>query len=276
MKRKKNPLIIFSGLGIIVLFCLLCFSLPMAGLRSDWVLQVQSASFESASVFHQVGLNLKVPSDADTGDGRWCDHIKLYHCGENFPHQGSGELSILYNFGAFDNGRSAFYNPDADTFNAHYGVYAIHQSDGIFGFKDGNIDVKAITDLVSFDQLKLVMTSLGCPKSLKQFHSQITGIQPGPAMAGFNNWIQIDATIQTNSPQYQAHDFELGTLQYGQPPKNYSGPDFPVVAMVGRLYLRYDESYQVTVIYFVIGKNMTMVEETSAQYLMPIEWLPTK
>lgn len=236
------------------------------------MLQVQGASFESASVFHQTGLKLRVPTLTDSDNGRWCEHMKLFHCGENFPHKGSGELSILYNFGAFENGRSAFYNPDADTFNAHYGVYAIHQTSGSFGFKDGNVDTKAITDLVSFDQLQLVMTSLGCPKTLKQFHSQVIGIQPSPAMAGFNDWVQIDAMIQTNSPQYQAHDFELGTLQYGQPPENYSGPDFPVVPMVGRLYLRYDETRQITVIYFVIGKNETIVDETSEHYLMPIEW----
>ncbi|MBU4439261.1 MAG: hypothetical protein KJ779_06835 [Firmicutes bacterium] len=274
MKRKKFIISIMTGIFVILLVSLLCFSLPLAGLRSDWVLQVQGASFETASVFHQSGLALAVPTSAQTGDNRWCDHMKLYHCGENFPHQGAGELSILYNFGAFNDGHSAFYNPESATFNAHYGVYAIHQTDRIFGYQNAAVDVQAITDLVSFDQLELVMTSLGCPSSRKLFRSQITDIQPGPEMAGFTDWIQIDATIQTNSPLYREQNFQLGTLQYGRPPANYVGPDFPMTPMVGRLYLRYDQPRQLTVIYFVIGKDAAVVEQTCADYLKPIKWLP--
>lgn len=272
MKRKEFIIGIIAGLIVIVLFYLLCFSLPLAGLRSDWILQAQSASFETASVFHQTGLALTVPTSAQTGDGRWCDHMKLYHCGENFPHRGSGELSILYNFGVFEDGRSTFYNPQADTFNAHYGVYAIHQSDRIFGYQNGSVDVQAITNLVAFDQLELVLTSLGCPASLKHFDAQITGIQPGPEIAGFTDWIQIDATIHTNAPLYQEQNFQLGTLQYGRPPADYSGPDFPVVPMLGRLYLRYDQPRQLTVIYFVIGKDAPLIEQTCADYLLQIVW----
>lgn len=273
MKRKKFIIGIMAGLFVIILVTLLCFSLPLAGLRSDWVLQAQSASFETASVFHQAGVELVIPTSAQTGDDRWCNRMKLFHSGENFPHRGSGELSILYNFGAFANGRSAFYNPDAATFNAHYGVYAIHQTDGVFGYRDGAVDVKAITDLVAFDQLELVMTSLGCPAALKHFDAQITGIQPGPEIAGFTDWIQIDATIQTNAPLYREQNFQLGTLQYGRPPADYSGPDFPVVPMLGRLYLRYDQPRQITVIYFVIGKDENLIEQTCQDYLKPIKWL---
>jgi hypothetical protein len=202
--------------------------------------------------------------------------MKLFHSGDDFPHRGTGELSILYNFGAFDGSRSNFYNPDADTFNAHYGVYAIHQTDRVFGNQNGAVDVNTVTDLVAFDQLDLVMTSLGCPTDLKHFDAQITAIQPGPAMAGFSDWVQIDATILTNAPLYREQGFQLGTLQYGRPPDNYTGPDFPVVPMLGRLYLRYDQPRQITVIYFVIAKNETIVEQTSTDYLQPIAWLPTK
>lgn len=276
MNKKKSIIGIISALGGLVLVALLCFSLPLAGLRSDWILQAQGASFETTSVFHQAGLALAVPTSAQTGDNRWCDHMKLFHCGENFPHRGAGELSILYNFGAFKDGRSAFYNPESDTFNAHYGVYAIHQSDRIFGYQNGAVDVDAITDLVAFDQLELVLTSLGCPASLKHFDAQITGVQPGPEMAGFTDWVQIDANIQTNAPLYQEQSFQLGTLQYGRPPANYADSDFPVVPMLGRLYLRYDQPRQITVIYFVIVKDARLIEQTCADYLKPIIWLPVE
>ena len=271
MQRKKLlPLIV--AVTVAALCYLVCFGQPLAGLRSDAVLRVQSASFETISVFHQAGLKLTVPTSAQTGDGRWSPRMKLFHSGEDFPHTGSGELSILYNFGAFASGRSAFYDPAADTFNAHYGVYAIQQREGIFGYHDGAVDVNAITDLVAFDQLDLVLASLGCPAAQKHFSAQITEIQPGPAMAGFSDWIQIDASILTNAPLFKEQGFQLGTLQYGRPPADYNGPDFPLTPMVGRLYLRYDQTRQLTVIYFVIGKDAALVDQTSADYLWPIVW----
>lgn len=276
MKRKKQLAGLTGGLIVVLCLYLLGFSPTLAGLRSDLVLRAQGASFATASVFHQAGLEMAVPTSAQTGDGRWSNQMKLFHSGENFPHTGAGQLSILYNFGAFTDGRSAFYNPDAATFNAHYGVYAIHQPNGAFGYRNGAVDLKAITDLVAFDQLELVMTSLGCPAALKHFDAQITAIQPGPTMAGFNDWLQLDAIIQTNAPLYQEQGFQLGTLQYGRPPDHYAGPDFPVVLMVGRLYLRYDQPRQLTVIYFVIGKDTEVVNETSKTYLLPIEWRATQ
>lgn len=272
MIPQRRKIILAGGLLLGLLVYLICFSPTLAGLRSDWVLRAQGASFENNSVFYQTGLKLTVPTSAQTGDNRWSDTMKLFHCGENFPHNGAGQLSILYNFGAFANGRSGFYHPDSATFNAHYGVYAIHQTDGVFGYHNGMVDVDAITALVAFDQQDLVLTSLGCPAELKHFSADITSLQPGPAMAGFSDWVQLDAVIQTNAPLYREQGFRAGTLQYGRPPADYDGPDFPVVPMIGRLYLRHDPARQITVIYFVIAKNAALVEETSTAYLLPIVW----
>lgn len=272
MKPTLKITVLTGSLLVLLSVYLLAFAPALAALRSDLVLRAQAASFTGQSVFAQNNLTLNVPTSAQTGDGRWDDTMKLFHCGDKFPHQGPGELSILYNFGAFDDGRSGFYNPEAATFNAHYGVYAISQTAGAFGYRNGVPNGEAITDLVAFDQLDLVLTSLGCPPSQRRFDAQITGIKPGPVMAGFSDWIQLDATILTNAPLYQEQGFRLGTLQYGPPPPDYPGPDFPVVPMLGRLYLRYDPTRHLTVIYFVIAKDAGLVEETSIHYLQPIRW----
>lgn len=272
MKATKKIRLLTGLLLVLLSLYLLAFVPALAARRSDLVLRAQTASFASQSVFAQSNLKLTVPTSAQTGDGRWTNTIKLFHCGDNFPHRGPGELSILYNFGAFDGGRSDFYTPEAATFNAHYGVYAISQTKDPFGYRNGVADGDAITGLVAFDQLELVLASLGCPPAQHRFDAQITGIKPGPTMAGFNDWTQIDATILTNAPLYQEQGFQRGTLQYGPPPPDYSGPDFPVIPMLGRLYLRYDPARQLTVIYFVIAKDAATVETTSQTYLQPIAW----
>ncbi|HAZ05873.1 MAG TPA: hypothetical protein DCY58_05945 [Acetobacterium sp.] len=116
------------------------------------------------------------------------------------------------------------------------------------------------------------MTALGCPPSRQQFDSTHINIQPGPEMAGYQDWIQVDAAILTNAPLFHFQGLHTGMLQYGSPPASYNGADFPEVPMVGRIYLRYDNTRQVTVIYFVMAKDLSLVEETSTTYLQPITW----
>lgn len=258
---------------IILILAFILFSSSFAGLRSDLALQIQGQSFKEESVFNQVGLQLDIPTSKDYNKSGWCRNMKLYHPGDNFPHDEiTGEMSILYNFGHFENGHSTFYDPNSDYFNAHYGVYAIQLEKGIFGWENEKLNVEAITNVVAFDQLELVMASLGCPTSRRHFDYQITDIKEGPAMAGFSDWIQINALINTNSPLHHMTKNRLGYVQYGAPSKDYDGEDFPVVSMLGRLYLRYDKPHNVTVIYFVIGKTQELIDQTSKDYLIPIQW----
>lgn len=256
-----------------VAFVFILVSPSAAGLKSDLILQLQGKTYQANSVFNQVGLALEIPTSKDVKESGWTSHMKLYHPGQNFPHDGgNGEMSIIYNFGQFENGCSTFYDPDSDYFNAHYGVYAIHLEQGIFGWKNGQLDVEAIKRIVMFDQLDLVMASLGCPVLQRTFECEITDIKDGPVMAGFSDWIQMDASIKTNSPLHHQTGNHLGYIQYGEPPKNYQGEDFPVISTRGRLYLRYDETRKVTIIYFVIGATQAFIDQTSEDYLMPIQW----
>lgn len=267
----KMKAMVLSFVVLILFF--IVFSPGVSGLRSEAALQIQTYFFREKSVFNQVGLDLDVPTGRDYSGSGWCRNIKLFHPGNNFPHNdGKGEMSILYNFGDFEKERSTFYDPNSDYFNAHYGVYAIRLEQGVWGWENGKLNVEALADIIAFDQLDLVMASLGCPPSDRSFEYQITEIKEGPEMAGFSDWIQMDGLIQTNSPLHQKTENRLGYIQYGEPPKHYKGEDFPAVSMLGRLYLRYDQRHDVTVIYFVIGKTREFIDQTSKNYLMPIQW----
>lgn len=274
MKRKAmRTKIVVVTLVLLLVFIFIIISPGVAGIRSDLILQIQSQTFQDESVFNQVGLALEIPTSKACGKSGWCSHIKLYHPGENFRHDGAkGDMSILYNFGSFEKGQSTFYDSDSDYFNAHYGVYAIQLDQGVFGWKNGQLDVEAIKSIVKFDQLDLVMASLGCSVTDRFFECEITEIKEGPPMAGFSDWVQIDALIKTNSPLHQKTENRLGYLQYGEPPEDYEGEDFPVISTKGRLYLRFDEVHKITIIYFVIGETQEFIDETSQDYLMPIQW----
>ena len=271
--KKKVLIVVLIVFTIAVMVDILLFSSSAAGLRSDLALEIQGVSFIGESVFDQVGLQLDIPTARDYCGSGWCKNMKLFDSGDVFPHHGDGgEMSILYNFGRFQNGCATFYDPDSDYFNAHYGVYAIRLENDIFGWENGKLDVAKIVKIVAFDQEDLVMASLGCPRSKCHFDYEITSIKENVSMSGFSDWTQIDAIIDTNSPLHHKTKNLIGYLQYGEPPKDYVGEDFPVVAMKGRLYLRYDETRETTVIYFVIGKSQELIDQTSADYLMPIRW----
>lgn len=269
MKQKKIALI----LGIV--FLILFFFLPdFAQTRSDLALAIQRQLFARKSVFYTKALDLKIPTDSKSQDQAWCDKMKLYHPkGAFFDGDPKGEMSILYNFGNFQNGRSIFYDSQSDYFNAHYGVYAVALKGQRFGWlSDGNIDEQALKDLVAFDYLDLVMNSLGCPPAKGFFKSVIIDIKENQELSGFSDWVEIDALIQANAPLHQKKEIRLGYLQYGSPPPNYQGDDFPVVKMHGKLFMRYDQERELTVIYFVMARTEKMIEETSDDYLKTIDY----
>ncbi len=266
-----------KGIGVfwaMVSLMVFLFLPGFAQSRSDLALSIQRKSFEEESVFYQNDLDFKIPTGDPKKAGGWCDKMKLYHPGGGFfTGENKGQMSILYNFGQFNKGRSTFYDATSDYFNAHYGVYAIKVEDQHFAWKeDGSIDEEQIIKLVVFDHLDLVMDSLGCPRSKRFFESDITAINDKQVLSGFSDWLEISAIIETNAPLHQQKEYRLGYLQYGPPPPDYQGEDFPVVLMRGRLFIRYDEPRDLTVIYFVMARSEELIEETSEEYLKLIDY----
>lgn len=259
--------------GIMIVLILFLFLPNFAYLRSDLALMIQRRSFEKESVFHQNGLEFNIPTGDKEQKNGWCEKMKLYHPGHLFfSGDNKGQISILYNFGKFKKGRSTFYDAQSDYFNGHYGVYAIDLADKKFGWQDdGRIDTKAISDLVAYDHLDLVLDSLGCPPSKRFFESDIIAIKENQKFSGFSDWVEIDAVIETNAPLHQQKKYLLGYLQYGPPSPDYQGEDFPLVQMKGRLFMRYDETRDLTVIYFVMARGEKLIEETSEEYLKNID-----
>jgi hypothetical protein len=224
-------------------------------LRSYVVMSVYSGQHSNESVLKKNGFSLDIPS----GEG-WYPFVMTYNADGFDSWSGiDADMSILYNFGAFDTATrtSSFYDVDSDKYCAFYGAYVLHQNDGVFGFTDGEVDMDAITQAVKYDYTQLVLAGFGCDDIV--FDVDEFDIQPDMSYAGRDGWTRIDAAITTNGVAHQFIESKTAYLQYGPPTKPVD-EDFSVTTLQGRLYIKYIEDYDCTVMLYVIAPNANAVE----------------
>jgi len=75
----------------------------------------------------------------------------------------------------------------------------------------------------------------------------------------------VDASLITNSPLHRYRGYQRGYLQFGLPPKDYQGEDFPLIEVKGRIYVRYFEEKKVTVVLYLMGRDHAFIETWSDQ-----------
>ncbi len=225
-------------------------------LRSLIVMSVYSGQHGNESVLKQQGFSLDIPS----GQG-WSPFVMTYNADDFSVWSGiDSVMSILYNFGAFDTATrtSSFYDSDSDKYCAFYGAYVLHQNDGAFGLTDdGDVDRDEITQAVKYDYTQLVLAGFGCDDivfGVDEFEQQ-TDV----SYAGSDGWTRIDASITTNGVAHQYKEDKTAYLQYG-PPMTSVDEDFAVTTLHGRLYIKYLEDYDCTVMLYVIAPNTDAVD----------------
>lgn len=225
-------------------------------LRSLIVMSVYSGQHSNDSVLKQQGFSVDIPS----GQG-WYPFVMTYNA-DNFSAWSGidADMSILYNFGAFDSASrtSSFYDLSSDKYCAFYGAYVLHEDHGIFGFADGGeVDRDEITQAVKYDYTQLVLAGFGCDNIV--FDVDEFSQQPDVKYADSDGWTRIDATIMTNGVAHQYKEGKMAYLQYG-PPMQVPQEDFAVTTLHGRLYIRYFKEYDCTVMLYVIAPNTDTVE----------------
>ena len=109
-------------------------------IRSMIVMSIYSGQHESESVMARGGFDIEMPS----GNG-WYPFVMTYNAHGFESWSGvDADMSIMYNFGAFDAATrtSSLYDPDSDHYSSFYGAYAVRSGEGIFGFDEaGQIDM---------------------------------------------------------------------------------------------------------------------------------------
>ncbi len=247
----KKKIIIVAALLIAALL-IFWFFYP---LRSLVVMGIYSGQHSAGSVPKQHGFSVDIPSGAG-----WTPFVMTYNADGFSSWSGiNAGMSVLYNFGAFDAGTrtSSFYDVASDKYCAFYGAYVLHQNGGVFGFSDdGGVDMDEVQSAVEYDYTQLVIAGFGCSDIVFQVDDFKT--QADQSYAGNGGWTRIDAELTANGVAHTYKQEYRAYLQYG-PPMKAADRDFAPVSLKGRLYIKYLEEYDCTVMLYVIAPDANAV-----------------
>ena len=122
---------------------------------------VYSGQHARESVMKKQGFTVDIPS----GKG-WYPFMLTYNADGFASWSGiDADMTILYDFGAFDTGTrtSTIYDPRSDKYCAFYGAYVLRMDEGAFGFTDdGGVDMDTVTRAFEYDYTQLVIEGFGC------------------------------------------------------------------------------------------------------------------
>jgi|AGTN01.3.fsa_nt_gi hypothetical protein len=255
----KKKLIVLSAL-LVVAALIFWFFYP---LRSYVVMGVYSGRHSRESVMKRQGFSVDIPA----GQG-WYPFMLTYNA-EGFARWSGvdADMSILYSFGAFDAATrtSSIYDAGSDRYCAFYGAYVAHMDGGVFGFTDsGEVDMDEVTLAVKYDYTQLVIAGFGCDSPVLRVEG--FDLQTGLTCAESGGWTRIDAVIAANGVAHNYKESKTAYLQYG-PPMKAVDESFAVIALQGRLYIKYFEEYDCTVMLYAIARDSATVDRCDADLL---------
>ncbi len=232
-------------------------------LRSYIVMSVYSGQHSAESVMKENGFRVDMPSG-----GGWYPFVMTYNADGFREWSGTdADMSIMYNFGAFDTytRTSSIYDAASDKYSSFYGAYVLSRDEGVYGFnKDGDINVEEILASVRYDYCKLVLSAFGC--AIPEFSVNEVDVKKDVEYAGSEGWACIDAQITTNGVAHNYTGYMTPYLQYGRPFGNVE-EDFEVINLFGRIYMKYFEDFGCTVMIYVIAPNEKTVEQCDINIL---------
>lgn len=244
MKKK----IIAASALLIAALLIFWFFYP---LRSYIVMGIYSGQHSANSVPKSHGFSVDIPSGAG-----WYPFVLTYNADRFSSWSGvDADMSILYNFGAFDalTRTSSFYDVNSDKYSAFYGAYVLYQDSGIFGFSDdGNVDMDEVESAVKYDYTQLVIAGFGCDNIV--FNADGFQTTEDVSYAHSEGWTRIEADITANGVAHTYQREYQAYLQYG-PPVKAADQEFEPVSLKGRLYLKYFRDYDCTVMLYVIAPD---------------------
>lgn len=271
--NKKKKLILISIL--IIAFLIINYNLYYP-LRSYAIMFPYSFIHKYNSFINKIDFNIHIPGGLSTKERDWYPFMIYFNNDKGFSKHINKNLSItiLYNFGAFNHksGMSSYYDANSPYYSSFYGAYIIRDNDNpinMFGYnKNNTLNIDEISKLVTYDQKNLVLTSLGLDSTKSSFNFDITNINKNIDYLGHTNWTKVDAKIKTNGPIHRFKSHKRGYIQYGRPP--HLDPDisnFPVIDLYGRVYIKYFDEYNITVILYGMMSSMEILNQWDEEIL---------
>ena len=280
MSTKKKVLAVFMAALIIFIISPLSRYVLSLG-----VMSVYSDIHERESIMADKGIILEIPGGGETHETDWYPFVMTFSPGESFSRaagDSSLELTILYNFGAFDlsKGCSRLYDRQSEYYNSFYGAYLVTRKDdgdeasggsktAPFGFdSDGHMDPKQTAVVPRFDFQHLVLGDFGIRTSEQVFEWTIETISEDVSYLGWDGWSCVDASLLVNGAAHAKKEFRQSYLQYGAP-KYEVGADeeFKPIAMRGRVYGRYFEEWDTSVFFYILTPEKETLERCDRDIL---------
>lgn len=264
-------------MGCIALFLILPIT---ASLRSYIVMYPYSQINKKDSVLHKEDIDFNIPGGTFTSRKNWYPFVNTFTDDEGLSdYIGEAvQFTVLYNFGHFTSkGYSTYYDPKSPYYSSFYGGYIVkpEEKGRRFGFHDnGEINKDELAKVPKYDQTHLVLPTLGCYGNRKVFQNDILSIEKGIDYAGYKGWVKVDSEIKTNSPLHRPTGFKQGYLQFGRPRASLipvTEEDFNVVTLKGRVYARYFEEFDATIMLFIMAPDWETVEQCDGEILSHTE-----
>lgn len=264
----KRRVITGMTIAIVILFVISPF---FQYAKSIVIMSFYSKYEESYSLLEKEKIEIELPGGLSTRVKDWYPLVMTFNIDQGFSSYSGKDvqLSILYNFGAFEylKGASTYYDANSQYFNAFYGAYVAKGMDFVFGYnRDGTPNYEEMAQVPEYDMKILVLNSMGNDQPLFQF--DIDSTYKMDAFLGYEGWDVIEATITTNSPMHKSENSYQAYIQYGKPPKAYyNGEDFPQVQVKGKIYARYFEEKGCSIFLYVIAPNEDSVQQCDRDFL---------
>lgn len=260
MNKKIITFILFLFLGII--------ALNLYYFKSLFIMYFYNIYNVEQSIMERKNFDIEIPGGLSTMEKDWYPFVMTFQDrGIASSIDEEIDITILYNFGAFEEGRSSFYNENSDYFSSFYGGYVIETMDKNrkYGYKGDKVFVEEIVKVATYDMEVLVLESIGCLDGEVTFKS--VGEPTLIDYLSYDDWNVLDSIIYSKSTLHKVKSNHQAYIQYGKPPKEYSGNDFEPVTLAGRIYSRYFPEYEVTVLLYIIAPNFNIVDKTDQQIL---------
>ena len=254
MKKKR-------WLAVLIIFVLalgLLLAFPFS--RSLIIMSVYSAAENQDSVLKQEDIHIHLPGGLSTPEKDWYPLVITYNADYFGAYVNRPvDLTILYNFGAFDASThcSTFYDPTSDFSGAFYGAYVIKSHDGsVYGYGEtGELNTEEMAKVFKYDMNILVLKSLGC--SDPSFEYTLTD-QSTKTIDGYVFDV-VDAQILTQSPLHSVSTFQSAYYQYGSPKNIASQKDFKNTRVYGRIYAYDMPERNITLCFYIIAPNQQTI-----------------
>ncbi len=222
-------------------------------------------------------FDISIPGGLTTTETDWYPFVMTFNADDGFrQYTGNNDLrlTILYNFPAFSmkNGLTErLYDENSPYYNSFYGAYVVQDSSGKpYGFvnDDGvlKLDLQSVSKIPQFDFQKLVLSDFGLKPENMVFDWNITSSESDINYLGYDDWTCTDADLTVNGSAHNKNGSKQSYMQYGSPSYIVQN-EFEPILMKGRVYSKYFDEYNCSIIFYIITTDSSTLEKCDTEIL---------